>query len=47
MPNLVIYIPAAIWRKLEQKEGKAAAKHVARVIANDALVKYAAREEEE
>lgn len=41
MPNLVVYIPAAVWKKIEQKEGKASAKIVARAVVKEALVKYA------
>lgn len=42
MPNLVVYVPASVWRRIELIEGQAA-KKVARMIAKDAIIEYATK----
>lgn len=43
MPNLVVYVPAAIWKRLEKAEGKASAKVVARAICKAAIEEHVSR----
>ena len=42
MPNLVVYVPASVWRRMELIEGQAV-KKVARSIAKEAIIEYAAK----
>lgn len=39
IPNLVVYVPARLWRRFEKLEG-AAAKDVARSVAREAILKH-------